>query len=359
MHFESIKSKDTKIDLIKDFEHNYIIVENGELISSNFNFEDKNKIKIKKFLNESYSDKKETNSLINLNHALSENGYFLQVDENYKFKKILVIYHLFTDDLNENFLNSKNKIIIGKFSEVHTLDLVINNSKKNFFNSVNENITLDKSSVFKNISIQNDKGFGYFYKFSQNKLHSNANYSSFIFPSGLKFNKLDLTIDLEGENSQCNVQSASYLDHNDHQEIKTKINHFFPNCKSHQKVKNVLNSNSKGVFQGKIFVKNIAQKTDAYQLSKAILLSETSEFDSKPELEIYADDVKCSHGSSSGSIDNDSIYYLMSRGLNKKESTKLLINGFLNEVVDSIKSNSIRKFIHKKIENQLHEYKKH
>ena len=83
------------------------------------------------------------------------------------------------------------------------------------------------------------------------------------------------------------------------------------------------------------------------------------EFDSKPELEIYADDVKCSHGSSSGSIDNDSIYYLMSRGLNKKESTKLLINGFLNEVVDSIKSNSIRKFIHKKIENQLHEYKKH
>ena len=69
MHFESIKSKDTKIDLIKDFEHNYIIVENGELISSNFNFEDKNKIKIKKFLNESYSDKKETNSLINLNHA--------------------------------------------------------------------------------------------------------------------------------------------------------------------------------------------------------------------------------------------------------------------------------------------------
>ena len=132
LHFESIKSKDTKIDLIKDFEHNYIIVENGELISSNFNFEDKNKIKIKKFLNESYSDKKETNSLINLNHALSENGYFLQVDENYKFKKILFIYHLFTDDLNENFLNSKNKIIIGKFSEVHTLDLVINNSKKFF-----------------------------------------------------------------------------------------------------------------------------------------------------------------------------------------------------------------------------------
>ena len=104
----------------------------------------------------------------------------------------------------------------------------------------------------------------------------------------------------------------------------------------------------------------MAQKTDAYQLSKAILLSEGSEFDSKPELEIYADDVKCSHGSTSGSLDKDSIYYLMTRGLSKKESTKLLVNGFLNEVIDTIKSNSIRNFIKKKLEGQLiNEYKKH
>ena len=150
------------------------------------------------------------------------------------------------------------------------------------------------------------------------------------------------------------------MNDNQHQEVKTRINHFSPNCKSYQKVKNVLNAESKGVYQGKIFVKDVAQKTDAYQLSKAILLSEKSEFDSKPELEIYADDVKCSHGSTSGSLDNDSIYYLMSRGLSKKESTKLLVDGFLNEVVDSIKSNSIRNFIKVKLGDQLsNEYKKH
>ena len=104
----------------------------------------------------------------------------------------------------------------------------------------------------------------------------------------------------------------------------------------------------------------MAQKTDAYQLSKAILLSEGSEFDSKPELEIYADDVKCSHGSTSGSLDKDSIHYLMTRGLSKKESTKLLINGFLNEVVDSIRSNTIKNFIKSKLDNQLlNEYQKH
>ena len=139
----------------------------------------------------------------------------------------------------------------------------------------------------------------------------------------------------------------------EHQEIKTRINHLVPNCKSYQKVKSVVDSESKGVYQGKIYVQDVAQKTNAYQLSKAILLNEKSEFNSKPELEIYADDVKCSHGSTSGSIDEDSIYYLMSRGLNRKESIELLIEGFLNEISHSIKSNTIKEFVQKKLKEQI------
>ena len=156
-----------------------------------------------------------------------------------------------------------------------------------------------------------------------------------------------------GEESECKVIAATFLDQNNHQEIKTKVNHLAPNCKSYQKVKKVVSDGSKGVYQGKIFVKDIAQKTDAYQLSKAILLGENSEFDSKPELEIYADDVKCSHGSSSGSIDEESIYYLMSRGLNKIESTKLLVEGFLSESIDTIKSATIKKFLQNKLLSQI------
>ncbi len=354
------KSHSPKIDFIKDFEHNYIVIINGELMLSNFKYEDKNKINLKSFKNDNYSNKKENNPLVNLNHALSDKGYFLEVKENYKFKKVLVIYYFFTGDLDENLLNSKNKIKIGKNSELHIMDFIINDSKKNFFNNVYEDIILDNSAVLKNICLQNDKSPGYFHKYSKNRLSTGSNFTSFIFPTGLKFNKLDLEINLEGEKSECNLQSASFLDNNEHQEVKTRINHFYPNCKSFQKVKNVLNADSRGVYQGKIFVKDTAQKTNAYQLSKAILLSEGSEFDSKPELEIYADDVKCSHGSTSGSLDKDSIHYLMTRGLSKKESTKLLINGFLNEVTDSIKSETIKKFVKTKLENQLlNEYKKH
>ena len=118
------------------------------------------------------------------------------------------------------------------------------------------------------------------------------------------------------------------MDKEEHQEIKTKINHLAPNCKVFQKIKNVLENNSVGVYQGKIFVKDIAQKTDAYQLSKALILNDMAEFNAKPELEIYADDVKCSHGSSSGSIDEDAIRYLMTRGIERSKAKKLLINGF-------------------------------
>ena len=356
LNVNKASSKVKKVNLIKDFEHNYITIVNGELKSSNFKFEEKNIIRIKNFKNDNFFQENKDNPLIYLNHALSINGYHVEIEDNYKFKKTLVIYNLFTKDLKENILNSRNKIKIGKNSELHTIDLVVNDSKYKFINNVYESIILENNAVYKNICIQNDKSEGYFHKFSKNKLSSKSKYSSFIFPSGSKFNKLDLEFNLEGEDSECILQSASFLNKSDHQEIKTKMNHVAPNCKSYQKVKNVLSSDGKGVYQGKIYVKDIAQKTNAYQLSKALLLSDNSEFNSKPELEIYADDVKCSHGATSGSVDEDSIYYLMTRGLSRKESIKLLIDGFLNEVVNMIKSNSVKEFVKSKLQGQIHGY---
>ena len=215
---------------------------------------------------------------------------------------------------------------------------------------------IGKKSKFKSLYIQKSKNDGIFHKFLKNNLFSNSEYTNLIFSSGPKFNKLDIDCDLIEQNANCNILSAQFLSKEEHNEIKTRINHLAPNCKSYQRVKNVLNENGKGIFQGKIFVKDIAQKTDAYQLSKALLLSDNAEFNSKPELEIYADDVKCSHGSTSGNLDQDSIHYLMTRGLSKKDSTKLLIKGFLNDVVESIKSPSIRKFVEAKLKENINEY---
>ena len=341
-----------QINLLQEFDHNYIFLINGNLSSSNFDFEEKNKIKINIYEGDTdYQISK--NPLVCLNHALAEGGYSLEVDSNYKFKKSLVIYNFFTKDINNKILNSKNRILINENSELHVIEYTINESQFNFISNVHENIILKKNSKLKSLHLQNNKSNGFFHKFVRNKLFENSDYSNLIFSSGLKFNKLDIECDLVENECNCNIMSALFLNKDEHQEIKTRINHLAPNCRSYQKVKKVLNSESKGIYQGKIYVKDIAQKTNAYQLSKALLINDNAEFNSKPELEIYADDVKCTHGSTSGNIDEDSLYYLMSRGLNREDSIKLLIKGFLNDIVESIKSHSIKSFVEKKLEDQI------
>ena len=357
-NLESFKNKikPKSINFIKEFDHNHILMVNGKLENSEFKFEDKNKIKIKSYNDSNFSLNNEENSLINLNNALSNNGLFLEVADNYRFEKAIIIYNVFTDDLKDNLLNNKNKIILGKNSELHIVEYNINQSKNKFIYNTTENVILNEKASLKTINLQANQNEGFFYKFSKGKMKSKSNYSSFIFSSGPKFNKIDAEFDLEGENCDCNIKSALFINKDKHQEIKTKINHLVPNCKSYQKIKSVVDAEGKGVYQGKIYVKDIAQKTNAYQLSKALLLDENSEFNSKPELEIYADDVKCSHGSTSGSVDENSIHYLMTRGLSKKQAVELLVNGFLNEIIGDIKSNSVRKFIENKIEVQIHGY---
>ena len=349
---KQVPFKKSKINLLQDFKHNYILLVNGNLSSSNFDHEAKDKIKISSYKNSTkYEISK--NPLVCLNHALAESGYSLEVEKNYKFKKTLVIYNVFTKDIKNQILNNKNQIKLNENSEIHIIEYTVNDSKFKFINNVYENIILEKNSKLKSIYVQNKKSDGYFHKFLKNKLSFNSDYLNLIFSSGLKFNKLDIECDLIEKNSTCNILSALFLNKKEHQEIKTRINHLAENCKSYQRVKKVLGLESKGVYQGKIYVKDVAQKTDAYQLSKAILLDDTAEFNSKPELEIYADDVKCSHGSTSGSLDEDSLHYLMTRGLNREEAIRLLIKGFLNDVIEFIKSDSIKNFIQSKLESTI------
>ena len=184
-------------------------------------------------------------------------------------------------------------------------------------------------------------------KYSFNNIDQDINSISetFILSNGSKFVKNEINCNLNGKYSSAFVNGIFSLNENKHHEIKTNINHLVENTKSYQLIKSVLENSSKSVYQGKIYVSSEAQKTDGYQLSKAILLNENSEFNAKPELEIYADDVKCSHGSASGSLNENSIFYLRSRGLNHKEAKNLLIKGFLLDVIDKITDDEIKNLI--------------
>ena len=347
---------ETEFKIIDEFEHNFISLFNGKLISKDFSYEEKNKILINNF---NYKDNlvlDSKNSLYFLNNALATGGFSLEISKNYKLKKPLVVYNNFSNSLKEKIVNYKNSIILNENSELNLINFINNSSKDNFMVNILENIKVKKDSSLNNILINNSKCNCYFYKYIKSDLEKNSNFENYFLSSGLKFNKLDIEINLNEENSNSSVFSALNLISKEHQEIKTRINHNAPNCNSYQKVKNVLNDESKGVYQGKIFVKNIAQKTDAYQLSKALILNDAAEFDAKPELEIYADDVKCSHGSTSGSIDLNSIHYLKSRGIPEKEAYQMLINGFLCEILEKLSEGKIKNFLKEKLERQINGY---
>ena len=145
LEVKTASSDINKIDLLKDFEHNHIFLVNGSLHSSNFNHEDKSMIKINSY-EKSNDYEISKNPLVCLNHALAENGYSLEVEKNYKFKKVLVVYNFFTDDVKNKILNNKNKILIKENSELHIVEYTVNETK--FVNNVYENVTLEKINYY-------------------------------------------------------------------------------------------------------------------------------------------------------------------------------------------------------------------
>ena len=351
-----ISLKEKKFELIKEFDHNYLFVLDGKLVSNEFKFEDKDKVSIKEYDYKKQISVSNKNSLNLLNNALASGGYSLEISKNYKFRKPLVVYNHFSESIKEQIISYKNSLVLNDNSELTILNYTDNNSKNNFFVNSFDYLKLKKDSNLKKFFINNNRCSCYFHNYLKSDLEQNTTLDNYILSAGLKFNKMDIDINLNEEYAKSSIFSALNLTSKEHQEIKSCINHNFKNCQSYQKIKNVLNDQSRGVYQGKIFVKQDSQKTDAYQLSKALLLNDNAEFDAKPELEIYADDVKCSHGSTSGSIDLDSIHYLKSRGIPKKKAYQMLINGFLSEILEKLPEDNLKKFLLEKIRRQINGY---
>ena len=346
LSFYNDYSTTNKIDtsiFIDGLEHNKIIFINGRIEKIDFSYEDKNQIEIFDDFKIDYKFDN-NNSLIDLNNAFSNKYFKILIKKGYTIKKPLIIYHLTNEKMVSKNINLRLDFELEQNSSLKLIDFFSDISDTNFMNIL-YNFDLKKDSILKNYKI--DKSLNKNIKYSFNNINQEKNSISetFIFSASSDYFKNEINCNLKGEYSSAFINGIFSLKDNKKHEIRTSINHLVENTKSYQLIKSVLGKNSKAVYQGRIYVDSIAQKTDGYQLSKAILLDETSEFYAKPELEIYADDVKCSHGSASGSLNENSIFYLMSRGLNYKESKELLINGFLLDVVEKITDAEIRNLI--------------
>ena len=328
---------------IKEIEHNKIVIINGKVQQFNFEYEESDKINIT-ILDTLTQNLNQDNSLLSLNNSFSNKIYNILVKKNYSLKKPLIIYQITNEKVSNTNINFQLNFDLEESSSIKIINFSDDNSEKNFINNL-FHFNLDKNSILKNYKIDKKNNTNIKYDYSSITQKENSISETFIFSSGSDYLKNEVNCNLQGKYSSAFINGIHLLSKNKHHEIRTKTNHLYENTKSYQLIKSVIDDSSKSVYQGKIYVDSKAQKTDGYQLSKALLLNEKAEFNAKPELEIYADDVKCSHGSASGSLDEDSIFYLMSRGLDQKTAKELLINGFLLDVVEKITDEEIKKLI--------------
>ncbi len=327
---------------IKDFDHNKIFIVNGQIVKSDLTHEDENKIMISE--DQSIEEDDQKNSLLNLNNALVVKNYKIYVSDNYLAKKPLIIYHNVLENIKSSLVSLRLDIDLGKNSSLKVINIFNERSNNNLIN-IRQKINISENSILEKFILDQNENNNIRYAHTDINLQKNSHLELFILSKGSKFLKNDVICSLNDDHGSIALNGIINLNDTKHHEIKTVINHNEENCKSYQLIKTVLNDESKSVYQGKIYVNAKAQKTDGYQLSRALLLNQQTEFNAKPELEIYADDVKCSHGSTSGNLDENSIFYLMSRGLSLSQSKELLINGFLQEVAEKISDKQIQQLV--------------
>ena len=276
--------------------------------------------------------------ILNLNSIFLNSGYELKINED-----ITTVIHINNLISKDNItLFQKNMISCEKNSNVLILEEF--NSDKLSNNNIVNFIDIEENSNVTHLVFQNNSENSKLQFTSFANCKSNSTYKQVTINLAKSSVRNHHYANIVGENASADLDGIFFASSNQIIDNKTQINHNFPSCKSSQRYKGILTDNSKASYLSKTYVDKEAQLTEAYQLSKGILLSDSSTFHSKPELKIYADDVKCSHGSTIGPIDKDLLFYLRSRGLNKKKSMALLLKSFFHNIISDVKN---KKFVEK------------
>jgi Fe-S cluster assembly protein SufD len=203
-------------------------------------------------------------------------------------------------------------------------------------------VEVEAGAALQHVRVQREAPEAFHLARIQAVIGAGATYDAFTLGLGARLARTELRARLAGAGATVHLNAAQLLGGTQHGDVATIVRHDAPGCASRQTVKNVLAERSRGVFAGRIEVARIAQKTDGYQMSQALLLSPDAEVDVKPELEIYADDVKCSHGATVGELDADALFYLRSRGLPQAEARGILVRAFLADALDQVAVESAR-----------------
>ncbi len=283
-----------------------------------------------------------------LNSAFLQEGVYINIEKNTKLDKpLMLINHTQTAD---NILYNLHNII--NLEEGSELDFVefytYQGDIKSLYcgNHVNE-ISIGKNATFNHYKLQAEAYYAYHIALNAVDVEKGAVYNAFCLQKGAKIGRNETIVRLNSQNATANVNAAYVMNGWATLDTTTNVEHLAPNTFSNQLVKGVVGGDARGVFYGKIHIAKDAVKTEGRQLHRSLLLSNTAEVDTKPELEIFADDVKCSHGAASGELDANQLFYMQSRGIELEEARQLLIDAYLDEVIETIKNENIRTWMKK------------
>ncbi|MGZ4098911.1 MAG: Fe-S cluster assembly protein SufD [Bacteroidia bacterium] len=286
-------------------------------------------------------------AFIALNTAFSGKGFHLKIEKNTQLQIPVHIIYI-SSCQGESLINPRNIIEIGENSEATIIEHQVALKGKTFSNFLSEKIVRENSKLTA-YTLQDEGEQGFSVNTNQVKLERDANYSNTTIILSGQLTRNNHNVVIGGENAEAHLNGLFVIDNNQLADNHTLMDHQVPHCQSNELYKGIINGKSTGVFNGKIYVRKDAQKTNAYQSSKNILLSDDATINTKPELEIYADDVKCSHGTSTGKIDESAMFYLNARGISRNAAKTMLLNAFAGEVTDKIEPESLKELVQKRL----------
>lgn len=281
-----------------------------------------------------YESKNES-SFIALNNALSVNGVFVQIADKTIIKKLIHILHI-TQSKEGILTTPRTFITAGKSSEATILETHIGVGDSVYLSVPLTDVFLDENAILHYCKAQSESLVSYHIGNTRVWQEKDSHFDGFSLMNGGAVTRNDLDIISNGEGTSSTLNGFYGVNGKQHVDNHSSMDHRLPNCTSNQLYKGILNGESHSAFNGKIFVRQIAQKTNSYQLNKNLILGVNCRVDTKPQLEIFADDVKCTHGATIGQLNEDEIFYLQTRCISKKDAIKLLAHGFVQDILNKI-----------------------
>jgi Fe-S cluster assembly protein SufD len=277
-----------------------------------------------------------------LNSAFIRDGAFVHVPRGVVVERPIHLLFISTDNSSPTASHPRNLIVAQRDAQATIIESYVGLNDGVYLTNAVTEVSVAENAVVDHCKLQQESAHGYHVATTQVRQQRASRFSSHYFSLGgqLVRNEVDVTLDDEG--CECTLNGLYIAAGDQHMDNRTRIDHTKPHCNSHELYKGILDERAKGVFNGKIYVHPDAQKTDAKQSNRVLLLSDDAVIDTKPQLEIYADDVKCTHGATVGQIDETALYYLRSRGISEDLARSLLVFAFGNEIASELKLEAIR-----------------